>query len=416
MRLTQPPRPRLLVPGVAVLVAVVVVVAVFATGGARPALSRDQRWRADIAYLASELPLVHVGGLLRVSRSAWDTAAARLEAQVPRRTDGEVIAGMARMVAMLHDDETAVLLPGGAVFPFKLTWVGGRLYLARVQPVSRDLLGAQLLAVGGHPIAQVLSRIGGVIDYQEPGVLQDREAGYLTDFPPLLYWLGLTPSPDWAAFTVRAVDGIRSVIRMPAVKDVRAAALASVPEPLYLRDQDKPYWLQILRSQRAIYLRYNDCVDDDGFQQLAAQALAVLRAQSSYRLIADLCDNSGGSTGPFAPLIDGLTADPVLHRRDRVFGLVNQVTDSSATLDANSLSGVPNAVLIGQQPGDPIDEYGNESTFTLPNSGITVVYTTKIVNNPRNWLAAPDIVVSPTIQQVLAGIDPVLDTALSYDR
>lgn len=73
-------------------------------------------------------------------------------------------------------------------------------------------------------------------------------------------------------------------------------------------------------------------------------------------------------------------------------------------------------MLIGQQPGDPIDEYGNESSFTLPNSGITVLYTTKIVNDPRNWLAAPDIVIGPTIQQVLTGVDPVLATALSYDR
>ena len=111
----------------------------------------------------------------------------------------------------------------------------------------------------------------------------------------------------------------------------------------------------------------------------------------------------------------GSEADPALHRRDRIFGLVNQDTDPSATLDANSLSQVPDAVLIGQQPGDPINEYGNESSFTLPHSGITVIYTTKIVNDPRRRLAAPDIVVAPTIRQVLTGIDPVLDTALNYD-
>ena len=43
-----------------------------------------------------------------------DAAAARLEAEVPRLTDGQLIVGMARMVAMLHDDETQVILPAEA--------------------------------------------------------------------------------------------------------------------------------------------------------------------------------------------------------------------------------------------------------------------------------------------------------------
>ena len=46
--------------------------------------------------------------------AAGDAAAARLEAEVPRLTDGQVIVGMARMVAMLQDDETQVILPAEA--------------------------------------------------------------------------------------------------------------------------------------------------------------------------------------------------------------------------------------------------------------------------------------------------------------
>jgi hypothetical protein len=310
VKLSHLARPRVLVPGIAVLAAAATVITVLAMGGNRAALSRNQRWRDDAAYLASELPHGHVGGLLQVRRSAWNAAAARLEAEVPRLTDGQVIVGMARMVAMLHDDETQVILPAGASFPFRLTWVGGKVYLASVPLAERDLLGAQILEVGSQPIAQVLSRIGSVIDNQDPGLLRDDEAGYLRSFPPLLYWLGVTRSPDWAAFTIRAVNGVRSMIRLSAATHVRAAALASIPQPLYLRDKDKPYWLRILSRQRAVYLKYNECLGGNGFQQLAAQALAVLRQHPSYRLIVDLRDNSGGDTEPFTSLIDGIMADP----------------------------------------------------------------------------------------------------------
>jgi len=48
-------------------------------------------------------------------------------------------------------------------------------------------------------------------------------------------------------------------------------------------------------------------------------------------------------------------------------------------------------------------------------AGITVIYTTRVVNDPRRRLAAPDIVVAPTSRQVLTGADPVLGTAPNYD-
>jgi hypothetical protein len=405
---------RVIVPAAAVLVAAGIGAAVLAGGGKAPTSTRNQRWQRDVAYLASELPQVHVGGLLKVPRPAWAAAASRLEAAVPRLTDGQVIVGMARMVAMLHDDETLVMLPRKAFFPFSLTWVGGQLCLVTVPAADRGLLGGQIVAVDGHPIARVLSAIGSVIDSQDPALLRNEEATYLTYFPPLLHWLGLTGSPDRAAFTVRAVDGDRGVIRLTAVTHVSAASLASVPDPLYRQDQNRPYWLRVLSSQRAVYLKYNACVADDGFQRLSAEAIAVLQRHPSFRLIVDLRDNGGGDTEPFTSLVSSLVADPARHGRDRVFGLINSYTDSSATLDADSLSQVPNAVLIGQPVADPIDEYGNENTFRLPNSGIVVMYTTKVVNGGRRRLATPDVVIGPTVAQVVAGTDPVLAAALSY--
>jgi hypothetical protein len=410
------PRPRVLVPGIAVLAAAAIAAAVLAAGRPERPSSRNGRWRQDIAYLASELPRVHVGGLLRVRRSAWDTAAARLEAAVPHLTDGQIIVGMARMVAMLHDDETLLIMPRTAGFPLGVYWFGQQLRLTAVPRADRELLGAEIVAADGHPIGQVLGLIGSVIDHQDAGLLRDEEVGYLESYSPLLSWLGLTRTPRTLILTVITLGGAHRTMRLAAATRVRADDDISVPAPLYRQNAGKPYWLRILGSEHAVYLKYNSCVDDGGFQRLAAQALAVLRRNPSYRLIVDLRDNGGGDTQPFTFLTGALRADPALHRPDRVFGLVNQQTDSSATLDASSLGQIPNALLIGQQPGDPIDEYGNEQFLTLPNSKLQVIYTTKVVNPGARPLAAPDLVITPTIRQVLAGQDPVLAAALSYGR
>ena len=71
--------------------------AVLAGGGSAGESKRDQRWRHDIAYLARTLPKVHVNGVTGVSSRAWFAAAARLEAQVPRLRNGQVILGVMKL-------------------------------------------------------------------------------------------------------------------------------------------------------------------------------------------------------------------------------------------------------------------------------------------------------------------------------
>lgn len=173
-------------------------------------------------------------------------------------------------------------------------------------------------------------------------------------------------------------------------------------------------WLRILPGQRAVYLKYNVCLPGDQFQRLVAEALTVLRAHQGYRLIIDLRDNSGGESAPFQALVRGIRADPAIDRRGRIFGLINPLTNSSATVDAYDLSTQTHALLVGQQVRDPIDEFGNDyGELRLPGSRLSVQYTTAVINASKTRYGVPDIVVAPTLHDWLAGIDPVLERALS---
>jgi hypothetical protein len=87
----------------------------------------------------------------------------------------------------------------------------------------------------------------------------------------------------------------------------------------------------------------------------------------------------------------------------------------SATVDAYDLSAQTHALLVGQQVRDPIDEFGNDyGELKLPGSGPSVQYTTAIINGSKTKFGVPDIVVAPTLHDWMAGIDPVLERALSY--
>jgi hypothetical protein len=60
----------------------------------------------------------------------------------PRLTDGQVIVGMARMVAMLHDDGTQVLVPAGGLLPVPDDLGRRQALPAERAPAERDLLVA----------------------------------------------------------------------------------------------------------------------------------------------------------------------------------------------------------------------------------------------------------------------------------
>ncbi len=406
----------------AVLGAVLAVTA-GACSGPPPFPARDRNWQQDIAYLARELPAVRKAGLGPVSPAAWHAAAARLEAAVPRLTDSQVVTGLAQMVAMLHDDETLVEFPRGPYLALDAQWVGGGLYLLAVPAADRALLGARLLAFDGHPVAQVLARAGTTVDAGNPQLLSNSETGALDDLG-LLHALGLAASTASATLTVRTRAGTQETVRLPAAARTafisspdlfvdQVPGMAHVPLSRYRQDASRPYWLRVLPAQHAVYLRYNQCLPDGGFQRLAGQALATLKTHRDYRLIVDLRANSGGDSGPFQSLVNGMRADPRLAAPGRVIGLVDQFTGSSATVDAQSLKEA-GAVLIGQPPADPIDRWGNEQTFQLPRSGLVIQYTTAAVDGAGSRWGIPDVVIKPTLAQIMAGDDPVLAAALGY--
>jgi hypothetical protein len=181
--------------------------------GSPAALGPGPELAAGHRHLARELPAVSHARLGPVTPAAWRAAAARLEAAVPRLTGGQIVAGMARLIAMLHDDETLVEFPGGPYLALDAQWVGSGLYLLAVPAADRALLGARLLAFDGHPVAQVLARAGTVVDARNPQLLSNSETGALDDLS-LLRSLGLAASTASATLTVMTREGTKEDVRL----------------------------------------------------------------------------------------------------------------------------------------------------------------------------------------------------------
>jgi hypothetical protein len=108
-----------------------------------------------------------------------------------------------------------------------------------------------------------------------------------------------------------------------------------------------------------------------------------------------------------------IAADPAVDRHGRIYGLIDGNVYSSASLDSYILQSQDGAILIGQPTAEQHDTYGDDGgRLNLPHDGITVEYTTAVVNHTGALYGVPEMAVSPTLHDWLSGTDPVLAAAL----
>ena len=102
-------------------------------------------WRADLRYLARELPSHHVNAFHTVSREAFAGEVARLDAAIPRMNGDEVLVGFMRIVALIGDGHTHLDLPPSFLrYPIELQWFGDELrVVAAAGSLPRGCRGAR---------------------------------------------------------------------------------------------------------------------------------------------------------------------------------------------------------------------------------------------------------------------------------
>src|SRR5437660_1337047 len=139
--------------------------AAFALGGSLLAQSsgRDQIFRDDLHYLATELPKRHVNPFHQTSAAQFNASVSALDADIPRLGDTEVMVRMAQIVASIGEAHTSLPLPQGrTVFRwFPLTLFGYEDGW-RVNAVRSDLvklLGCKIVRIGDTPIEDAIAKV-----------------------------------------------------------------------------------------------------------------------------------------------------------------------------------------------------------------------------------------------------------------
>jgi len=251
--------------------------------------------------------------------------------------------------------------------------------------VARQLIGAQVLSVDGHPVDGVLAAV-------EPLISRDNDQRVTWLGPEVLAWtplihaLGLISDPGQATLAVRFPDQttVTVAVESVAVESVavgpqvltgpRPAGWISLPDtvgapmPLYLRNSDAPYWFEYLPDSAVVYLQLNG-VGDQPLEAIAAfceRLFTFIDNHQVSKLVIDLRWNGGGNTYLVQPLLHSLIGWTKINQRGCLYVIIGRGTFSAAQNTATAIERETNAIFVGEPSGSRPNVIGETIPFMLP--------------------------------------------------
>lgn len=409
--------------------------------------------RADIAvfreqFIGRDAALVVAG-----HRDEAEQRLAALEAQAGNISQAYFELELSRIVA-LADNGHSAYFPGprsrrfNRIVDVRFAPFGEDFYVLRANPAHADLLGAKLVAIDGHPIAQIRAvartLAGGTSAWR------DRGAEYFLESPEQMAALDVITNASRANYRFQLANG-RPVTRRftperanpdrlranadrwyyPAPVEGEGAdwraLLAVDAAPWAFQEPDRPFRMRDAPEIDAFWieLRQNNSSEDADIADFMIDSYDAARESGRRNLVLDMRMNGGGDLNTTRAWVRHLPRTIP----GRIFVLTSPYTFSAAISTVGYLKQeAPDRVtIVGEMVGDRLDFHSEGDVFALPNSGGAILNATErhdyrtgcrnienchgsVVRFPISVNSlAPDINAPWTIEAYRAGRDPALD-------
>ena len=406
---------RLLISTLAMAVVVTTGVAAPQKEASVPTLSKAQ-WGSDLQYLAEQLPKRHKNLFHHVTREQFERAVAELDAAIPSLQDHQIIVRMLQITGAIGDAHTYVHLPKTfKVYPVIPYWFGNELRVLRNIPAYKDALGARIVKIGELSISDVQTRLLTVLSQDEnEWFILSNSPGYMIH-PAVLHTLGIVPDISHAVFTFEDAQGKQfSLDIVPSAPDTKPDWLSAVKEqPLSRQHPNEPFWFTYLPDSQTVYVSFRNY---DSLGDNARKLFELIDKNPTRRLVIDMRQNGGGDfTKVRHSLIPGIKRRPEINKKGHLFIAIGRSTFSAAMTNAIDFRNDTSAILVGEPAGERPNSYQENDEMELPNSHLTVSYSTryyKFLDDDGRALM-PDERIDPSWDYYKAGRDPVLEWILS---
>lgn len=374
-------------------------------------------WRADLHFLAAELPKRHANAFYLISQADFDAEIAALDRRIETANSDEIFDGLQQIVKSIGDGHTGIdtAPPDRRVMPLQFAKFGTDFRVSSVGPALDESLGARLLKIGGIPIADVWQRVltmtsqGELMELRRENALVYLSRGYA------LHGLDVIPDRIHAIYTLENDSGRIFDVDIQGLAPGESISMKSGYSDAALRFQrgDQPFWCQAIDEKRTVYCAWHS------YQELDqnAKALFTLVDQTHpNKLVIDMRDNGGGdNTVGEAQMVKPIAARTDLNSKGHLYILIGPKTFSAAMNNAAQFQDETHAITVGETIGEKPNSYQEPRQFRLPNSHLVVRASTLFYTFRKTGENAvhPNKEIIPSWDDVKSGRDPVLDWVLS---
>ncbi len=434
--------PRLRTIGLIVLMLFVLPVI---PGCDEPELTPEQRsWLWDLEYLRRKLLCEHPDPFFVITEEEFDLQMDAIKDGLVGLSYDEFQVGLMQLIASLGDDHTSLMasLEDRARFPVVFRWFSDGLYVIRVARVHAEILGGRVESIQGHSPDEIMDALDSIIPSETEGWLKSSIMPQIVT-RSILQALGVIDG-DFMTVAVIDAEGELVVEKLEASTETAdmVGVLDDVDLPLYLSNTHLNFWYESVPSERLLYFQYNRCVDAQrgsqegpSFAEVFEEMCDFAREVEVDAFIVDLRFNIGGNSSIATPFFRTLLRAGVLRDsrghnlslKGTMFGIIGWRTISSGRIHASELKLRNRATMFGEPTGGLINSYGNVKSFELPNTGLTIRHSTRLIHTQREspWTLEegtfrrpyePHYLVPLTFEDYAAGRDPVVAAILQYVR
>ncbi|MGB7016181.1 MAG: S41 family peptidase, partial [Candidatus Cybelea sp.] len=387
-------------------------------------------WQRDLDYMVKCIEKYHPDAFHSISRAAFEQRVSLLRARIPNFDRAQAVLGLASIIALVHDAHTGFGLGTSPpvsfhALPIKVYQYSDGVFIQSAAPEYRSLVGAEILSVGGVPIATVLQRLLTVVMVTNDWTFRSQLAFQFKG--EILHALGLSERDDAATLRVRGPAGVSTVEIKTIPHPFSVGYKPGPPDgsdwvdarsgtaPLYLRHLTKFYWHEWLPAPRTLYVQCNFILNapDESFTEFFRKVFAFADTTNVDKFVLDLRFNGGGDNTLLPVVVQNLVKRDRLNASGKLFVIIGRGTQSAAENLVNRLQRDTKATFVGEPTGERTNEFGDPWPFILPNSRIEV-HVASIQwedidpRDDRDW-TGPDLAAELTSSDYASNVDPAMN-------
>jgi hypothetical protein len=395
---------------------------------AAPKLSVEQ-WQADVRFLGEELPKRHRNAFHRLKQADFEAAVKALHDRVPQLTEDEIIVGLMKIMALVKDGHSGIIPRAyfrSGLYPVKFYLFSDGLFVQRAAPEYAEMVGGRVVKIGNLSAEDAFKAVS-LAAWADNEMGKKDIAPTLLKIPEILAGTKISEDKQKLSLVVE-IGGkqktfeIRPTAKIETLFQTDAnwtdASGKSNP-PLYRKNPGNLYWFEYLKDQKLVYVQQNGIAHkpDEPVDVFYRRVMDFVAANEVEKFVLDLRHNGGGNNFlNRLPVIEIIKSK--INRRGKFFVITGRETFSAAQNFVNQIEKYTEAVFVGEPTAAHPNHYGDNRTFELPNSKLTVRASTLWwqdldPRDSRQW-TAPEIAAEMSSEDYRKNIDPAMEAILNY--